>query len=310
MKALLTVKPGMQTLIQDTGRYRVAQMGLSCGGPMDLHAYCWANRLLGNDISSPTLEITLGNAAFKALKDCWLSLTGAPMPADIDGKPLHNWRSFLLKKGQTLSLSVARSGMRAYLAIEGGFVGADVFNSAATVVRNQLGGHPSHPGEALNKGDILQQRPASSSIDKAQWVERHFTRHYDSTLNIAVIESYQAKDFSDHTKRVLYQKPYTLTQQCNRMGAFLEGEPIQGHGDGVISEGIALGAIQLPANGQPIILLNDRQTLGGYPKIGCVSKLSLMKLGQARPGDRIQFYRADLALETDKYRQFVRFFGL
>lgn len=144
MNALLTVKPGMQTLIQDTGRFHAAQIGLSCGGPMDLHAYCWANRLLGNPMSSPALEITLGNACFKALKDCWLALTGAPMPADIDGKPLSTWRSFLLKKGQTLSLSMARSGMRSYLAIQGGFQASQVFDSAATVERNPAR-RPSRP---------------------------------------------------------------------------------------------------------------------------------------------------------------------
>ncbi len=314
MSGLQVMSAGMLTLIQDLGRFGVAQHGLSTGGPTDMHAHCWANKLLGNSIQSSVLEITMGNAAFMALEDMQLSLTGAETLATIDGKPLSTWRSFVLVKGQTLKLGYATSGFRAYLAVAGGFNTSPVFGSRATVMRNRLGGLNEHQGRPLNKGDVLPITPQAKSLTrnsvKVQWVPRYFIPNYADEISLSVIESYQAAQFSRDAKCAFYSKPYKMTDKSDRMGVRLQGNTVPTNISGIVSEGIANGAIQIPANGQPIILLNDRQTLGGYPKMGCISKMSLMKLAQARPGSLIHFYRGDLERETTAYRQFMRFFSI
>lgn len=314
MSGLQVVSAGMLSLIQDLGRFGVAQHGLSVGGPADMHAHCWANKLLGNSSNSSVLEITMGNAAFTALEDMQLSLTGADTAATIDGKPLATWRNFVLAKGQTLKLGYATSGFRAYLAVAGGFNTTKVFGSCATVVRNNLGGLKEHQGSPLQNGDVLpiakQMSHLTRSNIKPQWVPRYFIPKYSKEITLSVIESYQAEYFSRDAKCAFYSKPYQLTDKSDRMGIRLQGNSVQSGMSGIVSEGITYGAIQVPANGQPIILLNDRQTLGGYPKIGCVSKMSLMKLGQAKPGSLLHFYRGDIHLETMAYSQFMGFFAL
>ena len=312
MSRLVVLSPGMLSLIQDLGRRGVGHLGLSAGGPVDLHAFCWANRLLGNSSGAAALEITLGQASFRAEQDIAVALTGANMSATIDGEPIEHWRSFVLRQGQVLKLGFARRGFRAYLAVAGGIRGADAFGSVATIVRNQMGGLPQAPGRALIKGDVLES--AGLRFDFAsfqeQWVPSRFIPDYREHIDIGMFETYQNSLFSDEQKQQFYQTDYTLSDKLDRMGIRLQGNAIHPSQNGVISEGIAPGSIQFPPSGQPIILLNDRQTLGGYPKIGCVSKLSLMRLAQARPGTTLRFYRADIADESQKLQQFMRFFSV
>ncbi|CAM2839180.1 biotin-dependent carboxyltransferase family protein [Vibrio mytili] len=314
MTGLRVLSPGMLSLIQDCGRFGVAHLGLSVGGPADLHAHCWANKLLNNPMNSPTLEIIMGNAAFEAQCDMILALTGANMNATLDEQPLENWRSFTIKKGQRLKLNYAKTGFRAYLAVKGGIDAYNHFGSASTVLRNTLGGLPDSPGRALKEGDILSPNIeltlSTTESKKVSWVPRHFIPKYTDELCLAVIESYQSDLFSTQAKQDFYSKPYKVSDKLDRMGLRLEGEPIECRASGIVSEGIAYGSIQFPANGQPIILLNDRQTLGGYPKLGCISRLSLMKLAQARPGSVIQFYRDDIDQQTKAYCEFIQYFGL
>jgi allophanate hydrolase len=309
---LHVVEPGILSLIQDLGRTGVAQHGLSVGGPMDLHAFCWANYLVGNPPNSAGLEITMGNAAFIATDSVTLSLCGADLSPRIDGQPIEQWRSFHLQAGQTLELGYAKSGLRAYLAIQGGFDVPTVFNSVATVMRNGLGGLASHPGTPLRRGDELPCKiTAKASLNaRTNWVPRHFIPRYDNTISVELIESYQASQFSLEAKRAFYEKPYRVTDKMDRMGMRLQGNSVACNVSGIISEGIALGAVQFPANGQPIILFNDRQTLGGYPKLGCVAKLSLFKLAQARPGCQLNFYRTDVKQASYAYSKFLKFFAL
>lgn len=313
MSGLQVNLAGMLSLIQDLGRFGVAHHGLSSGGPADLHAHCWANKLLGNNSNASVLEITMGNASFTALEDMQLSLTGAETAATIDGKRLATWRSFVLYKGQTLKLGYAKSGLRTYLAVAGGFDTPKMFGSSATVVRNQLGGLAESQGSPIAKGDIIPvKKLAAKSIttkSTTQWTPRYFIPKYSDEISLAVVESYQATLFDVEAKRAFYSKPYQISDKSDRMGIRLQGNSVQSGINGVISEGITYGSIQFPSNGQPIILLNDRQTLGGYPKIGCVSKMSLMKLAQARPGSLIHFYRGDIESESRAYCQFMEFFS-
>ncbi len=315
MAKLEVVQPGMLSLIQDVGRFGVAQLGLSQGGPVDLHAFSWANHLLGNAQSCPVIEITLGQAAFKAREDTMIALTGADMMASVDGKPQPGWRAFWLRKGQLLKFSFASSGLRAYLAVAGGFTAQKVFGSSATVVRNKLGGLTRGDegfgrGHKLAAGDLLATEGDNQSPKVCHSVPRRFIPDYDNHFDIGVIESYQIESFSPSARKRFFQSAYTVSQQSDRMGVRLSGEALACQSAGIISEGIALGAIQIPADGQPIVLLNDRQTLGGYPKIGCVSRIDLPKIAQAKPGTVIRFYRADVEEKSAQWCQFSRFFNL
>ena len=315
MSKLEVVQPGMLSLIQDLGRFGVAQQGLSQGGPVDLHAYCWANHLLANSMHCSVLEITLGQASFTAREDTMVALTGANMMATLDGIVQKNWCSFQIKKGQTLALNFAQTGLRAYLAIAGGFAAPKIFGSSATVVRNKLGGLAKDDGSIARGNKIAVGQlltAASSNQDRTVClsVPKQFIPDYGDNIRIGVLLSYQFERFPKFERELFFQNSFAVSPQSDRMGVRLTGAKINCNTAGIISEGIALGAIQIPPDGQPIILLNDRQTLGGYPKIGCVSRLDLPKVAQARAGSTIRFYAAEIEEKTAQWCEFSRFFNL
>lgn len=317
MATLEVVRAGMLTLLQDIGRLGVAQQGLSQGGAVDLHAYCWANYLLGNEMACSQLEITLGQASFRADSDLFCAITGADLGATLDDQPVAPWQSFHVQKGQILAFGYPKAGLRAYLAVSGGFQIPPVLGSVSAVVRNKMGGLQS--GRPLEVGDELsvasmetlqQAQQQGGARQSGQSIPPRFIPDYNASLQLRVIESYQHALFSPQEKVRFYQSSYKLTQYSDRMGCRLEGPAVATQLDGIVSEGIAYGAIQIPINGQPIILLNDRQTLGGYPKLGCVARVDMPKLAQAMPGKEVQFLKGDLGLLVEEWQQFSRFFGL
>ncbi|KLV08889.1 hypothetical protein ABT56_01350 [Photobacterium aquae] len=311
MPALEVIRPGMLALVQDLGRFGVAQQGLSQGGVLDLHAACWANHLVGNTSSSAVIEVTIGQTQLYARSDLLVAITGADMSPQLDGDVCPLWQSFEVKKGQVLTFGYARTGIRAYIAIRGGIATPEVLGSRSTVPRNQLGGLVD--GQALEAGDIIPLGEA----DPTQWqgfvgrmTSFRFIPDYSQPIMLRVIESYQSHLFSFDDKERFYHSVYTVRQESDRMGCRLSGSAISVEVPEMVSEGIALGAIQFPPDGQPIILLNDRQTLGGYPKIGCVAKVDLSLLAQARPGTEIRFEKGDLPLLQKEWLAFGRFFGV
>lgn len=220
-----------------------------------------------------------------------------------------------MKQGQTLNLKSARDGMRSYLATadggggsSGGFQVPPTHGSVSTVVRNGMGGLADSNGALLKEGDFL---PANScDVGATRYVPTRYLPTYGESIELRVIESYQVNQFHTDEKEKFYRSEYTLTADCDRMGARLEGESIAGPQGDLISEGIALGSIQIPEDGQPIILLNDRQTLGGYPKLGSVARVDLHQLAQARPGTRIRFVPIKLEEARSAWREFCQFFGM
>ena len=300
--ACLTVlRSGVCCTVQDLGRFGYAQYGLSQGGAMDVHAHCWANKLLDNPVMTPTIEVTIGMASFRAEVDLELAITGADMQAELDGEPLRNWRNFPMRQGQILKLNPARQGMRAYLGMKGGIELPSVLGSSSTVVRNGI-------GSVIGDGDRLPVFGAKGV--KIAHVPPRYVANYPDTIELRVIESYQVADFSEDAMEHFYGSEYRLTRDSDRMGARLEGEPVIAPPGELISEGIALGAIQIPPDGQPIILLNDRQTLGGYPKLGCVARVDLPKLAQARPETCIRFAPVLLNQAQQEWREFCDYFSL
>ncbi|HDM8160769.1 TPA: biotin-dependent carboxyltransferase [Vibrio harveyi] len=305
---LIVEKPGPLSLIQDFGRFGLAHIGITQGGPVDDYAYSWANHLLKNPVNCSVIEITLGNASFKALEDCHLSICGGDLNASIDGIALTNWSDFSLKKGQTLKFGMPRNGLRAYLAVKGGFNVEKHLGSSSTVLRESLGGI-EQSGVALKTGDIIGFNPHALPSRKPKQMTFRFKPDYNLPIKLRVIEGYQYNDFSQEAIDRFYSTIFEISPNSNRMGYRLEGETITPPYDGILSEGIALGSIQIPNDGKPIILLNDHQTIGGYPKFGCVARIDLPRLAQAKPGQSVSFIRGDRQGLQDVWCQWAQFFG-
>jgi biotin-dependent carboxylase-like uncharacterized protein len=305
---LIVEKPGSLSLIQDFGRFGLAHLGITQGGPVDDYAYSWANHLLENPVNCSTIEITLGNASFKAIEDCHLAICGGDLNASINGEPISNWSDFSLRKGQTLKFGMPRNGLRSYLAVKGGFEVEKHLGSTSTVVRESLGG-VARNGDALKAGDIIGFKPHPLPTRKSRQMTFRFKPDYNLPITLRVIEGYQHNDFSQEAINDFYSGQFEISPNSNRMGYRLEGQTIKPPYDGILSEGIALGSIQVPNDGNPIILLNDHQTIGGYPKFGCVARIDLPRLAQAKPGQSVSFIQGDREGLQDVWCQWAQFFG-
>ncbi|MCG3728322.1 biotin-dependent carboxyltransferase family protein [Vibrio cincinnatiensis] len=306
--AFLTVsKPGNLSLLQDFGRYGLSHLGINTAGAVDEYAYSWANHLLDNPINSPVLEITLGQAEFIIHHSCQLAIAGGDLAAKLSGQPLTNWSVFTAQAGDRLTFALPRNGLRAYLSVRGGFHVSKQLGSVSTACRQSLGGL-QHNGMALQTGEQIHFSPHSIEKSRRQ-VTFRFLPNYNLPLKLRVIESYQFQQFNPSSLDTFYQGKFLVSQHADRMGYRLNGPKVISPTRPLLSEGIALGSIQIPPDGQPIILLNDRQTLGGYPKIGCVARIDLPRLAQAKPGQMVQFVRGDLAGLQQVWCQWAKFFG-
>lgn len=284
MSGFIVKQPGLLTLIQDKGRFGAHNLGLTNGGPLDALAFDWANRLLGNESNATCLEVSFGGLTLESEIDTAIVVTGAEMPVKINGDSIAQWQTYPVKKGDTIELGYAISGTRAYLAVADGIAIPPSFGSSATVVREKVGG--------LN-GDKLQ---ASDQLAcKAHTLSQHYRLadedqpHYSDGAILRVVLGYQQDAFDIIEKQRFFSSRYQVTDRSDRMGFRLEGEAIKSDIVGMLSEGICHGAIQIPADGQPIVLMNDRQTIGGYPKIGSVIPLDTARLAQLSPGSTIRF---------------------
>ncbi|WP_339464880.1 5-oxoprolinase subunit C family protein [Pseudomonas sp. EA_65y_Pfl2_P74] len=271
-------------LLQDAGRFGVRHLGVTQGGATDWRSMNWANWLLGNDLDMPVIEITLGGFTVQAAEDCLLALAGADLGANIDGQSLAPWRSFKLHKGQTLQFTRPLLGARAYLAAPGGFDAPRVLGSHCTVVREGLGGLDGM-GLPLAKGATLSYQGQTFLVREVPLEHRP-----DLRLNapLDLVLGAQIGQFSGQSLFDVFNSDWTLDSRADRMGIRLLGTALQYQGLPMISEGIPLGAVQVPPDGQPIVLLNDRQTIGGYPRLGALTPLALASLAQCLPGAKVR----------------------
>ncbi|MDB4837180.1 biotin-dependent carboxyltransferase family protein [Marinomonas sp.] len=283
--AFNVIKPGMLTLLQDLGRHGHQSIGLTSGGPMDEMAFRWANALLDNSDNCPQLEVTFGMLTLEAQTDTSIAITGADLDARLNGSNLLPWQSYAIRKGDLLAFHQPVTGLRAYLAVKGGFVCEPTLGSVSTVMREKIGGLTGK-GDKLQKGDLLHYHECTQH--KHMSVPRLAIPNYNS-IDISVILGYQYQSFSSFERAKFFSSDYVVSTSSDRMGYRLEGNAITSEVPGIISEGITYGSIQIPKDGQPIVLLKDRQTIGGYPKMGCVTRYSGGLLGQKKPGDTIQF---------------------
>lgn len=283
--AFKVIKPGLLALLQDLGRYGHQSIGLTSGGPMDEMAFRWANRLLDNPENSPQLEITFGMLTLEAQADTSIAITGADLGARLNDTQLLTWQTYAIKKGDILTFQQPNTGLRAYLAVKGGFQCKPTLGSVSSVMREAIGGLTGK-GDKLKEGDLLPYQASSQYHQKS--VPNLAIPNYQCS-EISVVLGYQYQAFSAFERAKFFSSDYRVSSSSDRMGYRLEGSAITSEVPGIISEGIAYGSIQIPKDGQPIVLLKDRQTIGGYPKMGCVTRYGGALLSQKKPGDSIQF---------------------
>lgn len=281
---MTVLQGGMLSLLQDGGRWGQHRLGLTTGGPLDGEAFHYCNRLLQNPVGSTVIEISMGGLQLSVQADTFICVTGAAMPLTINQQEKAGWEVHPVAAGDIIHIGFARSGCRAYLGVAQGFTIEPTFGSSATVVRENIGG--LH-GDRLQPGDELPC--VTVNHRKRLFLPVTDQPRYQNTLTVRVIPGYQQRDFARAEQRRFFGSTYKVSERCDRMGYQMEGPPIDCNIEGILSEGICLGAVQVPPDGQPIVLLNDHQTIGGYPKIGTALSLDAARLSQLVPGCTVHF---------------------
>ncbi|WP_322517030.1 biotin-dependent carboxyltransferase family protein [Rhodopseudomonas palustris] len=294
MSKLLIDNVGPASSVQDAGRHGAQRYGLTPSGAMDRLSLAAANVLVGNDAFAAAIELGPLGASFTARDGAVrLALTGAERPAAIDGCAIGLGESFLLADGETLTLGIARSQVFSYLAIAGGIGGEPMFGSLSVNARAGLGSPYPRP---LQAGDAI---PAASAAVAS---ERRLDLPKPPDGPIRVVLGPQDDEFGDAVATFLASE-WKVSATSDRMGYRLEGPEIRHlHGHNIVSDGTVDGSIQVPGNGQPIVLMPDRGTSGGYPKIATVITADLCRLAQLQPGRPFRFKSVSVDEAQAEYR--------
>src|SRR5580698_4534825 len=291
MSTIQVQAPGLLTTVQDLGRPGFGPIGVSPSGAADPVSLRLGNRLVANEESAAGLEMTLLGGTFVFPEGAILALTGSDFGATLDNVPLDLGTSAKARPGQVVRVGATSSGARCYLCLHGGITVTPLLGSASTHILSGLGGFQGRP---LRKADVVQMGPASKPFRKRTialqaWVSLSHRRV------LRVTPGPQVDWFSESSQDSFYASTYRVGEQSNRMGLRLEGPAVSQRGSRqMITEGVSLGAIQVPTAGSPIILFVEQQTTGGYPKIANVISADLHRLGQLRPRDEVRFERVTL----------------
>lgn len=296
-------RPGVLASVQDLGRHGHRQLGICPGGALDVLALTLANRLVGNADRAAGLELTMGGCELQFESDTRIALAGDDFGASLDGVPIWPCWSVPVAAGQTLRLAGAnaagtkKAGVRSWLAVAGGIDVPPVLGSRSTDLKAGFGGLEGRP---LRKGDRLAT--GASALDAAQRERRPFgirgpdwgpPEDYDA-IALRVLPGPEFELFTLAAREQLWGERWRITPQSNRMGSRLEGAELKRkRGGDMLSSGVIPGTIQVPPSGQPIILMGDAQTTGGYPRIGVVIRADLWKLAQAPLNGRLRLVQVD-----------------
>jgi antagonist of KipI len=282
--------PGLLTTIQDAGRYGYSHLGISSCGAADSLAYRIANLFLGNEENAPALEMTLLGATLEFKDAVVITLTGADCDCRLEGKVTPMWQAIEVAPGEV------------YLAIEGGFDVAPVLGSASTDRAGHFGGYQ---GRKLLKGDLLRiRKPRAAKSRRARRLQTNALDTLYPRRPIRVTRGTQQDLFDREAFEKLFSRAYVVSDDSDRSGLRLKGEAIRPpNASQLITDGIPLGAIQVPQDGQPIILFVDQQTTGGYPKIANVIAADMHRVGQLRPRDSVRFAEVTMAEAIESLRQ-------
>jgi antagonist of KipI len=284
------VEPGVLTTVQDLGRPGLGRYGVAPGGALDRGALIAGNRLLGNEPGEAALEITLVGPVIDFTSEAIIALTGADLGARLNGAPVSLWRPVLVRSGDRLDYHPGNGirGARQYLCVAGGLDVPIVMSSRSTDLMGSFGGLG---GRAARAGDVIPFR--GTNLDN-MLLQRRSQSIPASTDPFRVVIGPQADRFTERGIAVFLDSEYRVNPQSNRTGVRLNGPAIEHRsGADIVSEGIALGAVQVPGDGQPIVLLAGRQTVGGYTKIATVIAADLDRFAQVRPGETVRFREVD-----------------
>ncbi|WP_316178777.1 biotin-dependent carboxyltransferase family protein [Bradyrhizobium sp. SZCCHNRI1009] len=301
MSTLVVSQIGPASSVQDSGRFGAQRYGLTPSGAMDKLALAAANSLVGNVPMAAAIEIGPFGATFAAKGGAVrVALAGAQRPADVAKRPVEINTSVTLNDEEQLTLGFARGGSFTYLAIEGGIAGEPMFNSLSVNARAGLGSPYPRP---LQAGDRFEVPPASDAPELRIDVPR-------MSGVIRVVMGPQDDEFSDEMKALFLGSDWMVSATSDRMGYRLEGPPIRHlHGHNIVSDGTVDGSIQVPGNGSPIVLMSDRGTSGGYPKIATVITADFGRLAQTPAGTPFRFKAVSIAeaqAELRRYKDLLR----
>jgi biotin-dependent carboxylase uncharacterized domain len=289
------IRAGLYTSVQDCGRDGLRQSGISRCGALDKPALVTANLLVGNEANAAALEITLGQLTVEFTRDGWFALTGAGCDARLDGKAVWSgWRQWA-SAGQTLTLGRPVHGIRSYLAVAGGIDVPLVLGSRSTDLKVGVGGLE---GRRLQDGDTLAAGKPQREFSGPQGVKQ-----LQHSNRIRALPGPEYHEFGSVSQEAFWRSPWHLSPQSNRMGYRLQGQPLERlAAREMYSHGLLPGVVQVPHNGQPIVLMNDAQTTGGYPRIACIIEADMYQLAQIPLGQPIHFISCTLE-EALKARQ-------
>jgi antagonist of KipI len=290
VEALEILAPGPLTTVQDLGRYGYGRYGVPPSGAADCFSLRAANLLVGNEEGEAVLEITLMGFWARAFTDLSVAITGGDLEPRLNGESLGMWGPRTLKAGDILSFGRPRSGCRAYLALAGGIDVEPVLGSRST---NLVSGFGGLQGRALRKGDRLLTRPHSpASAESRRLLREDLIPPYERNPVLRVLPGPHDRDFALDARRLFLNSPFTVSTQSDRMGIRLSGASLvrrEGLEESIVSEGVVPGAVQVPGDGQPIVILVESVT-GGYRKIATVISADLPLLGQLKPADTVRFH--------------------
>jgi biotin-dependent carboxylase-like uncharacterized protein len=305
MSGFEVIKAGVFTLLQDKGRFSYTHVGVTTSGALDEYSFLMANTLLKNNLDTNILEIAFSNVVLKSIGKTKIAITGASCEFYINDILKPTWQTHNIEAGDVLKVGKILEGQRVYLGVLGGFDIPKEFGSNSTTIKEQLGGLE---GTKLRNGDFLAWTEQFSYLN--QRLKKEYQPIFNQTiLTLRVVLSCQEDSFTKEEKNKFFNSVYTITSDFNRMACKLSGEKIISSKDGIISEGISFGSIQIPKDGQPIILLKERQTIGGYPKIGSVLGIDCFKLAQMKIGCKIKFENIEIEKAQEKTRNFYNIFS-
>lgn len=286
MAKIKIIKAGMLSTIQDLGRYGFQEFGMPVSGAMDHYSMKLANFLVGNNLNSAVIEATVIGPEIFFEADCYIAICGADMNAKLNNESVNMYQTISVKSGTTLKMGAVKDGFRTYIAFSGGIDVPLIMNSRSTYLRGKIGGHG---GRQLIPKDELNLGKESSTITQKK-IDEKFIPIWSENLVCRIIAGPEIHKFKLTGINTFLNSTYSISLESDRMGYRLNGERIAHRSSpDIISAGIAFGTIQVPGHGEPIIMMADHQTTGGYAKIANVISADLPYLAQMKQGDTIEF---------------------
>lgn len=294
------IEPGLLTTVQDSGRTGYQKYGFPSSGALDQRALATANLLVSNDFGEAALEMTMQGATIAFTRPNVIALSGCDMDASLNGRAVSMHTAIAVKPGDILTCGFAKNGCRCYLAFAGGLAVPHIMGSKSTNLKCGIGGYL---GRRLAAGDVLSFSAPAAMLPNLDRRTISYQAPTAGKKTLRVIPGPQENSFTKEGAAAFFGGVYTVTNQSDRMGCRLDGPKVTSvNGVDILSDGIPLGAIQITSAGQPIILLADRQTVGGYAKIGVVISIDLPVLAQCKAGDQLCFTRIGITEAQELHR--------